>query len=865
MAKKLVDWDGLWLLRDKEYEQKIKMGLDNVDDVLISEVKVREDKVRFRGVKLLKIYDKLGWLGERLTLWHLSLGQYKESDFVNTYKVDQNGINESTYDTKIGHSIMCKFWENLWHRLGLHLIMHYNKLMSIFKQIGMWFKLNGTVLFGNHDWMQFVGLETIGTYMEEGTEELISDGKVWLAGNIDDKRTEEYYEKMYDLMPSILRGKPVKQSNRVTIMDFVSCPDNYGTSGASEDRGEIEIGGKNVAKNKWNSFLSLDPSELASIIHDSIKKELHANIFGKNEHAKVRGVMRADNILHLKFSYLNSIIEQVIDWDTITPLFMNTAERIEWWNDTVKKMSQNITVGVPFDQGKFDHNVTMKEIVMILKYFYKLLISYDLREEAEILLTCIEYITTRHYWIHAGSETWIWEHGIPSGFRWTALLDTAVNACQFITIYQLMSKNSHSMIEAKFMGDDIASIFEDKEIVVAMVDEYVKQGLDPSVGKWSIQWVNHGVGKYVEFLRTVADGSGVYTYLARCISSIFENKPNNVEQPKDARRLSMLVNNWCLLYSRGHIDNKIWWRYMVQDIMHGMGWTKEFTVSYLITSKVWGGAGLGDLDQYDFNLVDNATLQDVKDVRPSFRYNDNVVKHLTNILGDNLKQYIDSRILDDYVGAIFGGDLSGEIDIHYGDYYGSKLRFILIRSERKIKGSSHSLYMVNTYKSFLNMCDEYVKLKSKVKYRKTFERTPKYKRNKNIPSVVLRDIYDVMKEKGTGVGSREILSNFVDAIKDRWTTRTLATWDRLYRRATLWFMENWLFGKLDNGYKAKSREADLYEGMLHELLMNLIFDRVVLAGLSCLSKAYWVLTCDNATYAHDMVRQVRTAGLLMTN
>lgn len=161
-------------------------------------------------------------------------------------------------------------------------------------------------------------------------------------------------------------------------------------------------------------------------------EEMH--IMQKSEGGKIRAVVKTGNQVNRQMDYVSMALEKGLSRSRISTLFAGSQgnEEIDW--DIVKTVERQDLWKVPLDQSNFDQKQSKPTIWAVLM---------------AIGVTLEKAYGRRHDIMKVWASMWKsvfcqpvkvmldnrkignWVNGVPSGWRWTAILDTVLNNKMF--------------------------------------------------------------------------------------------------------------------------------------------------------------------------------------------------------------------------------------------------------------------------------------------------------------------------------------------------------------------------------------------------------------------------------------------------
>lgn len=557
-----------------------KLPLD--EGKLLKSLSTAESRQRYRmnnlwKQKYFRMFENLGALAERFVLYIKSL---------------------STKDRE--------WFSRLWYKHRFNLVTGYDSLVQRLKGLTSVIKVMGS--YELEHWWHFVGLETMVYYVEPDAE--IAKLDSWVSG-YGGVRTDPMYYPLFKqhMHKVVVSGKNSLNKPLLSLQEFISKRGLWATQGSSSEKSRLFISGKRARKTKINYALSYTTDEILKIVHgyETGDHTLVYNVVKKLERNKARAVILADNIIgYLCQSYLSYYLEQCMNLDNSSPLCMSGLMRIKMWTGQREELKRRSSVGVPLDQAAFDHNVNQDEISIgfteLCSHAQNLVSGTTVAGDVSLCSKLIMDTFVNHriqIVVTTAEKTYKHEHGILSGMRWTALMDTLINYSQVHTLQDIVDEMVLPCVwhQTNCNGDDVMtgsnSVLHARCLVLSMLDN----GMDPSAGKWSIQ---AGLHKYNEFLRTVVTGSGFYQYPARSIGALFESNPLSSGVSDGMERVAQIASQYCTVSQRFNSSAEQYlYSIMMEDISHACSVSRVDVKRYLHTPSALGGLGLSPIMYFD--------------------------------------------------------------------------------------------------------------------------------------------------------------------------------------------------------------------------------------------------------------------------
>jgi hypothetical protein len=454
------------------------------------------------------------------------------------------------------------------------------------------------------NWWWFVAINTFGGYVPNQPIELQHEKiKDWVSkprehSYFGDKK--KYLDLIYTYSTEFLRKSPsVTQANTdmESTADFLGDLAKWARSGSTSTKSTIySTDGKRIRKSKWTTAFGLEVEEVRRIVATKEKKDLYGKMdstaIQKRETKKIRAVIMSGDYPYLKMAVVMRWFERAARNHPNTTLFYSKEQTNEMWRTMVRNHSDKYSVKMPLDQEEFDHQPTFemqRKVWHAMKDYLRVQCKVEFVEEMEEIMDSLERMMfdlprfVRFHELLAGIPS---IHGIESGIRITAWMDTIINWCE-LRIAEEMARDQKVPVVSKIevaQGDDDNLEFLDFSMTLAVYTGYLMQGLKVNPSKF---WMAYDRNEY---LRRVTFKDRIQGYPARAINSVLWRNPVSRDPPKGKDRSREQVSNWSTLISRGCVEKEVV-KHMVRDICRGNGLSKKDVYELLETPMCVGGLG----------------------------------------------------------------------------------------------------------------------------------------------------------------------------------------------------------------------------------------------------------------------------------
>lgn len=328
---------------------------------------------------------------------------------------------------------------------------------------------------------------------------------------------------------------------------------------------------------------------------DRVRAELYTPVtedmvvMQKSEGGKIRPVVKTGNDVNRKMDFLSEVVEKGLYGCTYSTLFAGPGgnERVdEVWLEQVKDVS---SLKVPLDQGGFDQHQSQATILAALKAIGDVCFSPVgvPQEYKQVWVALWDSLVCKGARVKYDGYTMSWGNGVPSGWRWTALLDTLLNIASFRVIRDHMSLQMGSSIPvgtSTFQGDDVLFTTTSVTGVAALVEGYNLAGYEVHPSK---TYISRDRG---EFLRRSYEPEGVTGYITRTQLALRFRNPVLEMPVVAAERVPARVHLWMLLRQRGALAWGVA-ECMLEDAVQA-GVPMQVAADFILTPSAVGGVGL---------------------------------------------------------------------------------------------------------------------------------------------------------------------------------------------------------------------------------------------------------------------------------
>lgn len=453
---------------------------------------------------------------------------------------------------------------------------------------GLW-KSGGKFISPN--WRNYCYWETMFGYMPpKKQEELQPEVEEWLGiprhlgGGVG---TERYISDMYNKTRKFLRAEWSQPKQLITLQQYLSKGFWVRGKSGTGQVPTLQIQGKRKRGRRFKGYDAVikdDPELMKEML--SPTPEI-MKVMQKSEGVKIRPVVKTGNEVFRKMDFLSELIENGLKGSKSSTLFTTNEGAEEIDIQLVNQMIQKFLSKVPLDQGGFDQHQSQATIAAVLLALWDECIrDREIPGDYELVMQALWDSLFQARWEN-GSFSGTWKNGIPSGWRWTALLDTLLNISSFLCAcdYILEFWNVEPDVVFQCMqGDDVIFSTRSYKMIPALVSMYAELGYDVHPQK---TYISRDRG---EFLRRSYEPNLVTGYFGRSALSIMYRNPTQGMQISKLERLTSRVQQWALVFMRGASPHGVADR-MIEDAEQ-MGVTKQDLINFCFTPSTYGGIGM---------------------------------------------------------------------------------------------------------------------------------------------------------------------------------------------------------------------------------------------------------------------------------
>ncbi|QBL75907.1 putative non-structural polyprotein [Solenopsis midden virus] len=536
-------------------------------------------------------------------------------------------------------------------------------------------KMGGTRIHPH--WRYFTYWDMGYGYLGHTTkEDMYEQSKTWLGrkthlGKIMEDKNYNYISMLKTEVRRLMDEEWDMPSDVPTVDEWVSSGVWMRGHAGTGKPGIVKLDGKEKKTRKMKGVegANFSDEEIKEMLTIPVRETFY--VMQKSESGKIRPVVKTGNRINRMMDYLSEVWEKGMYGSRISTLFAGRKGNEEVDMELVELTRDTSWYKVPLDQGNFDWKQSKESVLAILDEVWDYIIKKvpNINPEIVAIWKCLrECIFERGAFVKCeGAEKFEWLNGLPSGWRWTALLDTFLNVCSFRVIKRIVEGRINRRFAIRgfhAQGDDVIFAVTNVQEAQYIIDTYRKIGYEVHPMKTYISKTRS------EFLRRSYENIGVTGYTARTLLSIrFRNPILELPINKGVRLYSRLTL-WHLCYLRGCDANRCSQAYL-SDARQMRIETSD-AASYALTPSSVGGGGLDPnssmapllREKSDGRWLRMEVDEYYKDVEPRLgKWSGRLLKHGIDLIGGRKYEFFRT--------------LAASWGIRAPDIYGTvKIRFI---------------------------------------------------------------------------------------------------------------------------------------------------------------------------------------------
>lgn len=389
-------------------------------------------------------------------------------------------------------------------------------------------------------WQLLCHIESFAGYIlsvDLKSESKINEATEWCTGvvnQLDEFSDFEIIAAQNELLKDLSFKKSILDDEVISFDDFISRPDLWVSDGSSsqvssEVRHELKSVDKNWKKNKTAYALSKTPSEIKAQLFAK-GSPIIIKIAGKVEKPKKGRIFAVGpEELLIPMSYMDFYLRKVYsNFTPFSPLVMTTEEFHVWWVDLLRNCNlakaKQRSWKFPYDAPSFDQKVGSDEmrwfflfVKRCLNFLFNERLSHDLNMVCDLVIDRME----DWYLSLPNGELIRWEHGMPSGIKFTAFGDTIINITRMVLIKNKINSFVSTSLKWQIIGQGDDILIQSSWLSDLFIAYFVVLHLGFGAHKEK-NWISNNS---IEFLKKVVVKGQRSGYLMRAIPSYFLRDP----------------------------------------------------------------------------------------------------------------------------------------------------------------------------------------------------------------------------------------------------------------------------------------------------------------------------------------------------
>lgn len=466
---------------------------------------------------------------------------------------------------------------------------------SVFKELDAMAKQAGP--YFSRNWLDYVSWAMLFGYVPPDPALMAEDVFQWLGVprvNGLPGREEEFLERLrYHVCEVYVQHAKQPEYPPQQAADWVKGGSWMMGKGGTGSPTSITIDGKTVRTRRTKGTEGYHMADADILRSLTTPYPETCEVMLKSEAGKSRPVAKTGNQMYWKMAFCSQWVEGLLRSSAFSTLFMNARQREEMDFAIMRRCATSDSYFVPLDQKNFDWHQSKKAVFAALLGMADAMRKLDVQcpdfwHVWDAIMTSLSLPMTVRFEQH----TFPWRGGLPSGFRWTALIGTLLNIASFRAVKEIartLSFEGDTDLEF-FQGDDVTYCTNSLQLGWAIMNLYRDCGYDINPQKTFVSRTR------TEFLRKVYSPLTVVGYPARSVVAIMYRNPIKRPAPCREARVSSRLRVWHILSLRtGAIDVAA--MAFLEDA-NQLGVPPFTATSFALTPASWGGLGVMEDSQW---------------------------------------------------------------------------------------------------------------------------------------------------------------------------------------------------------------------------------------------------------------------------
>lgn len=548
--------------------------------------------------------------------------RYSKYNSIDTFKIGSRWGRKISFlneilkdkdkkDGKNRESILKKIVQMAFGKKNLGNITEYNEEVELkvkikLGEVGRYFKVFGNEnkyinQIGKDGYLDFINMEMLGDYASGDIDQLNQGLEDWLLKEKDiklDGYLKEHFYAIFDQkIKEFFKQQNDSSKTEITFEEFVNDVSLWATDGSSGKDIKSIDGWKNF-KNSFRNTKKIFGllSNKSTLIEKCLKiKEQRLKVNIKRELVKSRGVVNSDIYTYLLMSYISYICESSLYHSQNSSLFVKSnSDKKIFYNNIIKALEKGDEYFVPIDQSTFDANVNHNMVRRCFNGWREYCSRfYNQKNDLKRIFGIMDTVMTKGKVLAYGKE-FDFKNGIPSGWRWTSMFDTAINYAQTKTIEQMMNEMGQPIIlnDLILQGDDVNCTVTSERSGKFMVAFFDYIGLTTNRRK---MFISNNRTEYLRVQYIKGEKIEMIGLPVRSLPTLFARSPLSTE----LMSLNSLIDQWMKIGRRFKMMGSKWFlSEMKNDMMSYVNRYSKEKINlkdidgYLKTDSRFGGYGL---------------------------------------------------------------------------------------------------------------------------------------------------------------------------------------------------------------------------------------------------------------------------------
>lgn len=475
---------------------------------------------------------------------------------------------------------------------------------------------------GDLKFLYFINLEVLGGYDTVNNRVNVIKEQFYKVNKVPESAYTLTHELESEISKIISKIVIKNEKNHQTFAEFIAYRDNWSIGSSCSDGKPLEIldarNGQVINSLKGKMF------KLTCYSNDEIQNNCKARkickistFIKKDEPAKARNIQNFDVYSFLRCSYFESFIKsysvEVNSFNCWTSIGLTTEKLSVLINNYAKLLKTGDCMAISIDQSEFDMHQPIEAIKFVISELVKHILQHTSVKYEDILRELLQYeLYALDHMFVVNVEKGIkykWAHGLPSGYKFTALVGSVLNAA----INNLVLKKLQLSVRASvYQGDDALIIIDktfrhsESSLLRELSKTYESLGLVLNINKSLISRTSF------EYLKHFYIHGRVFGIPARAFKSIVWKKPKTEiifesTATKFQNRLATL--RMCARRLCGYIPKKLYAivKYMLMRINKHKPIDRSDILDLIHTPVYMGGLGFGNWGNTGIKIIRNVT------------------------------------------------------------------------------------------------------------------------------------------------------------------------------------------------------------------------------------------------------------------